>query len=120
MLWGAVNTLLGLSALLLGRKIFGIKRRYRIVSGLLNTVSFIHGLAQITEQFLICRPLSSAWNPNTNGPCGNETVAYVIFEAVGLVLDVFIVILPIREIARLHIESKRKTGIVSLFGVGSL
>lgn len=86
----------------------------------LITLSCFHGLALMLEQFRICRPLSSAWNPNVNGSCGNEIVAYVIFEVLGLALDIAIVIQPVYTISLLQFPFKEKLYLISLFGEGSL
>lgn len=47
------------------------------------------------EVLLICRPLSTQWDPNVGGACGDQTTSFVVIEVLGLVLDVAILMCPI-------------------------
>ena len=64
--------------------------------------------------------MAAAWDQSIKGVCGNEIAPYLILEGFGLVIDLAIVTLPIFYIKRLHIRSRTKVYLSSIFGVGSL
>ena len=99
---------------------FSRQTSHRRISLLLLVLSVVQGLALILEQFLICRPLSSAWSSSFNSSCGNEITAYIVFEVFGLVLDLAIVSQPIYGIWKMNLRTKRKMGILVVFTPGLL
>jgi hypothetical protein len=87
---------------------------------LLIVVSVLHFSASLLAAFLICRPVSKSWNPAVEGQCGNEFVAYTSFEAIGLALDMTIVLWPLYDIKNLVLPLVRKAGILFIFAFGIL
>ena len=81
-------------------------------------LSILHGLAVLIEAFLICRPVSAAWSPNGSDKCGNETLAFVIFEVIGLKIDLAISLLPLTGVYRLGFPLKQKLSLGILLSLG--
>ncbi|KAH8690657.1 hypothetical protein BGW36DRAFT_389127 [Talaromyces proteolyticus] len=117
LLWGLVNTLVRVSALLLYRKLFGVHKTIRLLTIIVIFVSGAFGVVIILTSFLVCRPVSAAWDPSSS--C-NEIPSYVALEACGLVLDIIIVILPITPIQHLQIQTKHKWQISLALSAGGI
>jgi hypothetical protein len=83
-------------------------------------ISIVFFVAALLEAFLICRPVSASWNPNANGSCGNEVVAYVVLEACGLFIDVITMLVPLYWIWGLQLKMHAKIKLLILFSMGGL
>ena len=118
-LWGVVNTLIRISAILLIKAVFSIKVVGRI-SWLLLVLSILYGLTVLLEVFLICRPMAVDWNASVDGTCGNQVLSYLVLEALGLLLDFSIVVLPIPFIWRIQIPRAKKLNMSIIFSIGVL
>lgn len=124
-LWALVNTLLRLSVILSTMRIFpypafGSAESWARFNSALIIISILYAISILLELFLICRPLAAVWDPNSNGSCGNELLAYVILESCGLVLDLVLVVVPILQIRLLQMSSKRKRQVGSVFSLGGV
>ncbi|MCJ1389190.1 hypothetical protein MMC18_002045 [Xylographa bjoerkii] len=119
-LWSLVNTLIRISVLLFISRVFSPIRLLRIWSYSLIVLSVLYGMVSVLEIFLICRPLAAAWDNNINGECGQEVLSYVVLETFGLMLDLIILVLPLRPIWRLHLPLGRKVGLSCIFSIGGL
>ena len=115
-----MNTLIRLSGLLTIRRVFAVDSIIKLLSGVLIGLSTLHGFAILIQLFLICRPLTAAWDPNVQGKCGNETLAYVLFEIVGLLIDLLIVALPVNIIRNLQMSRRSRWSLILLFSCGAL
>ena len=92
----------------------------RIIIPLLLALSVLYGIAVLLQIFLKCHPLSAAWDPNANGACGNETLAYVLLESFGLFIDLLIMVVPIFRISQLDMSLKTRWKVGSVFSLGGL
>lgn len=106
-----------LSILAFYYRIFIIPLFRRIV---LATITFI-GLWVLTITVVLalqCRPIRKFWNPAVPGTCF-DLVAFSYFTNItNLVTDVWIFLLPVPLIIRLHISTSRKIGLCGVFMVG--
>lgn len=67
---------------------------------------------------LECRPIAKFWNPLVPGKCFN-LVAFSYFTNISnLVTDIWIFLLPIPVIWRLHISNNQKLGLCGVFLIG--
>ncbi|OTA92615.1 hypothetical protein M434DRAFT_31634 [Hypoxylon sp. CO27-5] len=118
-LWALVNTFIRLSALILLHKVFGATAVNRYQSVLLIGLSILHGVATLLTAILICRPIRASWDSNLRGgTCGNQTAAYVVLEACGLLVDIAIIALPFRPVLTTHLLMKRKINILLVLSSG--
>ena len=92
--------------------------RYTCYGGAAFTVSFYTALLIFTLVEVAPRPHES-WQEAALRP-GQQTVLKptVGFACVGLVLDIFILILPIAGVQRLQLSRKRKIGVIAIFMTG--
>ena len=118
-LWGVVNTMVRMSAILFIEKVFcyigGIwKTRSLLV------LSILCGLVVFLEVFLICRPMAEDWNAHLDGICGDQVVSYLTLEVFGLLLDFIILVIPMPYIFRLQTSRSGKVPIWLVFSIGAL
>ena len=66
-----------------------------------------------------CSPESRIWDPDlTTGSCIKRTTILLVQGPVNTVSNLFILLLPIWAIWHLHLETKRKMGIIAVFAMG--
>lgn len=82
---------------------------------------FTHGVVFFLLVTFQCLPISSIWDKTISGKCIPIT-AVVGFTGAGLSIaeDFIILLLPIRELWKLQMSSKKKIGLLFLLSVGSL
>jgi hypothetical protein len=69
---------------------------------------------------LICRPMAAQWDPNVPGLCGNQIASFVALEVLGMVLDLTLMLVPSYFLANLHLNRRKKAGMIALFNTGAL
>jgi hypothetical protein len=116
-IWCVVNTLIRVSASMSLCRIFSYWCEIYL---LLVFVSVLYCIIVVLVSFLICRPLLAAWNPYVNGVCGNEVMVYTVLEALGLVIDITIIIAPVYRIWCVTSSLRAKLGPMILFSLGAL
>ncbi|KAI6092139.1 hypothetical protein F4821DRAFT_157960 [Hypoxylon rubiginosum] len=119
-LWAVVNTFIRLAALRQLRKIFGVVNWLEKLFIMLIVVSIMYGIAALLTTVLICRPIPASWDSQVQGTCGNQNVAFVSLEAVGLTVDLAILILPIPSILRLTLSLKKRLLIICVFSASAV
>lgn len=82
---------------------------------------FVHGLVFFLLVVFQCMPIKSIWDKTVEGKC-IPIAAAIGFTGAGLsiVEDFIILLLPIRELWKLQMNTKKKAGLVFLLSVGSL
>ena len=92
--------------------------RYTSYAGATFTVLFYTGLIISTLTLTAPAP-NQSWQEASQRP-GHDAVlrATVGLACVGLVLDIFILLLPIAGVSRLQLSGKRKIGVVAVFMTG--
>ena len=108
-----------MSAILLIQKIF-IFPTVKCFTRSALVLSILYGLVVILEVFLICRPLAVDWNPHMDGKCADQIVSYLVLEILGLLIDLFILVIPLPLISRLHLRWRRKMSIAATLSTGVL
>ena len=120
-LWGLVNTLIRMSAVLFIKKIFRPANIIRKIALGLLVLCILYGLVALLEIFLICRPMAVDWNTQIKGTCGNQITSYLVLEVLGLLLDFTIMVVPIHCIWNLPRTAKtKKVRAMILFSIGIL
>lgn len=94
--------------------------RIRVTTIAIMVFSTALCLASIIQIFLICKPFAAHWDPQVLGSCGDQVTSFIVFESMGLILDVAILALPLILIMRLKMEMKRKVGITLIFNAGAV
>ena len=94
--------------------------RFCIYAGMIFSVGFY---ASVTvAQFYFETPRRGETFVSHNlGPLAKKSLNLSIpLSAVGVVIDFYILILPIVAVSRLHLAKKRKIGLCFVFGTGSM
>lgn len=71
-----------------------------------------------------CKPISAVWT-SWDGTrkadyCINENTFYLVAAALNIGLDIGIVLIPIPELIRLNLSSRKKVLLSAIFGVGTM
>ena len=90
----------------------------QLLTKILLILSALYGIVLVLEVLLVCRPIAAAWDPNVKGSCGNEVIAYIILETLGLILDLAIAVLPVGFILDLQLNTRQNFAINGVFSVG--
>lgn len=68
-----------------------------------------------------CHPISFAWNKSIpGGKCINFNAAAWTNAAFNILQDLLIIVLPISELRKLRLETKKKIELYLMFGLGGL
>ncbi|KAI1075918.1 hypothetical protein F5B20DRAFT_558382 [Whalleya microplaca] len=120
LLWAAANTSVKLSILSLYTVIFPSKRFCHICYGTM-AVSVVYFLSVFLEAFVLCKPVAYNWDKTiSGGECYNQTLAYLIAGSTNLVIDAWVVALPMPMLFGLRVSLLKKFGIASMFSLGIL
>lgn len=96
------------------------------VRGILWAFIFVNIVTVITfavASFLTCRPISYYWNRwdmEHVGHCGNSQAIAFAGAGIGIVLDIFTLILPLTQVWNLPLGLKKRIGVILMFSVGAL
>jgi hypothetical protein len=118
--WAAANTCVKLSILSLYTILFPGKKFARVcyVTGAL---SFAYFVTVFLESFLLCTPVQYNWDKTVpNGKCANQTLAYLVSGGTNLVIDAFIVVLPMPQLYGLQIPLQKRIAIAAMYSLGAL
>jgi hypothetical protein len=83
-------------------------------------VTFAYFLMVLLEGFLLCKPVQYNWDKSIKGSCEGENTAYLVSGITNLVIDIFIVALPMPQVFRLHMSFSRRIGVAAMFSLGIL
>ncbi|KAF6811587.1 CFEM domain-containing protein [Colletotrichum musicola] len=82
------------------------------------------GLIYILLTFTMCRPLSAVWlkwsyEKNTKAPqCYNYNLIIITHALINIVLDVWMLLLPLTQLYKLKLVLRKKIGVMMMFSVG--
>lgn len=66
-------------------------------------VTIAYFIMVFLETFLLCKPVQYNWDKSIQGSCEGENTAYLVAGITNLVIDTFIVVLPMPKVFRLHV-----------------
>jgi hypothetical protein len=74
------------------------------------------------SNILYCRPISKVWDwaHEHRGHCWNINLLLLSGGGVTVILDIIIIVLPVRETLRLRLSPQKRLEIISIFVVGIL
>ncbi|KAF2011503.1 hypothetical protein BU24DRAFT_466203 [Aaosphaeria arxii CBS 175.79] len=107
-----------ISILLFYRRIFFITTGYKQVSLALMVLSTAWYIASQVANLLTCQPVDSFWNRRKPGKCSNFNAMYLGTGTVDLLIDVAILVLPIRMAFNLHLPTRTKVAVAGIFSLG--
>ncbi|KAI2778414.1 hypothetical protein F4815DRAFT_477634 [Daldinia loculata] len=111
---------LGLIKLSIARclqRIFFI-RNFRIAAYVVMGFSVVWTLQAILIAVLICQPVYLNWDPTVRKTCGNQTVGFTSVAIVDIVSDLMLIVLPLKPLVALRINTLHKAALLLIFGAG--
>ncbi|KAM0320771.1 hypothetical protein ACHAO8_000063 [Botrytis cinerea] len=108
-----------LSVLVLLHRIF-IIRGFQITARILGLILLLWFVANQLCELLICRPISSQWNPQTPGHCGNQHILLIVAPIPWVLTDFAILIAPIPVLKSLRLPPSQRYGLILLFLLGGI
>ena len=75
-------------------------------------------LTMTTRLALHCRPIERFWDPTIPGKCSNFVGASYFTNITNLVTDLWIFLLPVPLLMRLHVSLGKKLGLCVVFSIG--
>ncbi|KAI0197912.1 hypothetical protein F4808DRAFT_437520 [Astrocystis sublimbata] len=119
-LWAASNTCTKLSILSLYTSILPIQWFSRTCyAAMAVTLAFF--ISTFLESLLLCQPFQFNWDKTIpNGSCADQKLAYTAAGVINLVIDAFVVALPVPQLYGLQLPLGRRLSIMAMFGLGAL
>jgi hypothetical protein len=119
-IWAAANTFVKFSILHLYLVLFP-GRTFRWICIGTMFVSSLYFISVMLETFLLCTPVQFNWDKTIAGTCSPHSItAYILAGSTNLIIDVFIVILPMPALWNLKVSMPKKIGIMAMFSLGAL
>lgn len=87
----------------------------------LVTIVAIWGAGIILTAFFLCIPMEANWNqmiPESEKTCIPIIPFYYGLQIPNIVTDLLIIVIPIREVLRLQLNKRLKTGAITMFALG--
>ncbi|KAH8663247.1 hypothetical protein BGZ61DRAFT_462788 [Ilyonectria robusta] len=78
-----------------------------------------HSLVFVGLVIFQCTPISSIWNRNLDGKCLNLTAIGYAGAAFSIVEDIVLLIMPIPELLKLQLGTRKKAALLFMFSIGS-
>ncbi|OTA81611.1 hypothetical protein M434DRAFT_44502, partial [Hypoxylon sp. CO27-5] len=119
-LWATANSCVKLSILSLYTNLFPSKRFCHFCrAAMIITVAYF--IMVFLETFVLCKPAQYNWDKSIpGGSCTNQNLAYLIAGITNLIIDAFVVALPMPMLFRLQLTRPKKLSIVAMFSLGAL
>jgi hypothetical protein len=115
-----------MSILFYCRNIFFIARSYRKASLALMVISTIWVLASVLTTVMLCQPISAFWTNHhpqipDPGECSHPWgISFLMVHGVGILIDIAILLLPIRTVFTLQMAKKTKYAVAGIFALGGI
>ena len=78
-------------------------------------------ISVILEGFVLCKPVQYGWDKSIpDGRCNGENIAYLVAGITNLVIDAFVVALPMPMLFRLQMSLPKKLGVAAMFSLGGV
>ncbi|MCJ1444562.1 MAG: hypothetical protein MMC23_005064 [Stictis urceolatum] len=118
-IWNAVNSLSRLSAVLLYARVFTMEnRKFRWAVRTAIALVAIRATIGIVGTGLLCMPASKAWTMRGDTTCGHGTGLFKVGQVLFIVIDIFILGLPLPLLWQLKLNLKQRllVGIALFYG----
>jgi hypothetical protein len=77
-------------------------------------------ISVLLETFLLCKPVEFNWDKSIVGSCEGQNTAYLVAGITNLVIDVFVVVMPMPMLFGLRMSLRKRLGVVGMFSLGGL
>ncbi|KAL4986839.1 hypothetical protein BDW68DRAFT_178432 [Aspergillus falconensis] len=118
-IWAFATTLVKLCLLSLYIQIFKSELVFRIFAYIVAALSVMLALSGIFLGIFFCQPFAYNWDRTIeDGHCGDSPKFQLSTAVVNMILDFFIVVLPLPVLWRLQMARKRKIMLSGVFSLG--
>lgn len=118
-LYPACITFVKLSILMQYRRLFSHhSRSFHWQINVLITLVVLWGAGIILTAFFLCIPMEKNWHPQVEGTCIPIIPFYYGLQIPNIVTDLLIIVVPIREVMKLQLNKRLKTGAMTMFALG--
>ena len=117
--WISVNSAVKVSVVHFYTTLFP-NRAFQIITHTTIWLVILYWVATVVATFLICRPFAYNWDQTISGTCGDLHSFWLASSVIGLVFDIWVVVLPMPILWGLHMKLSRKIALVFIFGLGAL
>jgi hypothetical protein len=118
MTWNATTCLSKLSVLFLYVDLIPVQRLVTIARGL-GLFIILWNVANTVVPLAMCRPFAFAWNTSIpGGSCGGWVTYYKCLGIFNVLIDVFILLLPMPFLLKLQMPLHRRLVLVGIFSIG--
>ncbi|KAJ8125490.1 hypothetical protein O1611_g8149 [Lasiodiplodia mahajangana] len=121
-LYFAVTAASKLSILLLYNRLFSVSAKFHRHVIILSCVVIGYWIGTTIADLLNCIPIKYTWVNSLADPryCINYNIFWLATGVVEAFIDVLILLLPIEVVLKLHLSTKKKIAVSSVFIVGAL
>ena len=119
LLWAAANTCVKISILSLYTSLFP-SRRFILLCYATMAVTSAYFLSVLLETFLLCQPVQFNWDKSIAGTCEGQNTAYLVAGITNLLIDVFVVVMPMPMLFGLRMSLRKRLGVVGMFSLGAV
>lgn len=119
-LWAAANAGVKISILSLYMALFpGRKFRQICYATMILTMAYL--VSVFLEALVLCKPVAYSWDKSIpGGVCTGQNIAYLVAGITNLLIDAWVVVLPMPKLFGLQMSTAKKLGIASMFSLGAL
>jgi hypothetical protein len=119
-LYFSVVTAVKISILLMYRRIFSVDY-FRLESLLVGIIVVVWWIVGTIATIISCLPIDRLWmGPSAGGYCFDFNIFWMAMGAVELVVDIFILLLPVNVILGLRMSKQQRVLLVGIFLLGGL
>lgn len=119
-MWAAANTCVKISILSLYTSLFPTQR-FVILCYVTMGVTAAYFTSVLLETFLLCKPVQFNWDKSiVDGTCEGQNTAYLVAGITNLVIDVFVVVMPMPMLWGLRMSLRKRLGVIGMFSLGGL
>ena len=83
-------------------------------------VTMCYFTSVLVETFALCHPVQYNWDKSITGECEGQSLAFLVAGITNLIIDVFIVALPMPMLFGLRLPLLKRVGIAAMFSLGAL
>ncbi|KAI7776261.1 hypothetical protein LA080_005548 [Diaporthe eres] len=116
--WATGTAAFRLAILLFYMDLFSTVRNFRWPAIGTAVVVFLYWVACLFTTSLLCQPVQSNWDISVPGKCGNVVAIEVFSGAFNMVIDIWVVFLPLPTVWKLQLSSQRKWTLTAAFSLG--
>lgn len=94
--------------------------RLRWAIYVLNVINIALLVSVFTASVFTCVPVQKYWNTSLAGDCNNEALQYLITSSITVVTDILVMIIPVKLVVGLQMNTRTKMGLISVLCAGTL